>query len=46
MLSAQSTPHMNDEDDEEKGRRLACEVLENDFSNISADRVAMFLGGT
>lgn len=34
-----------DEDDEEKGRRLACEFLENDFSSVQADKVAEFLGG-
>ncbi|RXK42093.1 hypothetical protein M231_00450 [Tremella mesenterica] len=33
------------EDDEEKGRRLACEFLEDDFSHISQERVAEFLGG-
>ncbi|KAK8846626.1 hypothetical protein IAR55_005713 [Kwoniella newhampshirensis] len=33
------------EEDEEKGRRLACEFLEGDFSNVQADKVAEFLGG-
>lgn len=31
------------EDDEERGRRLACEYLENDYE--SQDKVAIFLGG-
>lgn len=35
----------DEEDDEERGRRLACEFLENDFTHVSEDRVAMFLGG-
>ena len=34
-----------DEDDEEKGRRLACEFLEDDFKSMAYDKVAMFLGG-
>lgn len=34
-----------DEDDEEKGRRVACELLEDDYSTIAYDRMAMFLGG-
>ncbi|KAK4683954.1 hypothetical protein P7C73_g6252, partial [Tremellales sp. Uapishka_1] len=33
------------EDDEEKGRRLACEILEGDFTNVSSEKVAEFLGG-
>lgn len=33
------------EDDEEKGRRLACEFLDDDFSSVQADKVAEFLGG-
>jgi hypothetical protein len=33
------------EDDEEQGRRLACEFLENDFSSMSQEKVAIFLGG-
>jgi len=33
------------EDDEEKGRRLACELLDDDFSNIAYEKAAMFLGG-
>ena len=39
------TPNGTGEDDDEKGRRLACEILENDFTNIAADKVAMFIGG-
>lgn len=34
-----------DEDAEEKGRRLACEFLEDDFRSMPYDKVAMFLGG-
>jgi hypothetical protein len=34
-----------EEDDEEKGRRLACEFLEGDYTNVPADKQAMFLGG-
>jgi hypothetical protein len=34
-----------DEDDEEKGRRLACEFLEDDFKSMAYDKIAMFLGG-
>ena len=33
------------EDDEEKGRRMACDFLDNDHSHVPADKVAMFLGG-
>ena len=33
------------EDDEEKGRRLACEFLDDDYSSVQVDRVAEFLGG-
>jgi hypothetical protein len=33
------------EDDEEKGRRLACELLDDDFSTIAYDKAAIFLGG-
>jgi len=33
------------EDAEEKGRRLACEFLDDDFSSIQRDKVAEFLGG-
>lgn len=40
------TPNIDrGEDDAERGRRLACEFLENDFSNVASDKVAMFLGG-
>lgn len=34
-----------DEDEEEKGRRIACELLEDNFKSIPYDKVAMFLGG-
>ncbi|WWD21934.1 hypothetical protein CI109_106422 [Kwoniella shandongensis] len=47
--SLPGTPSKRDgseeEDEEEKGRRLACEFLEGDYSSIQADRVAEFLGG-
>jgi hypothetical protein len=33
------------EDDEEKGRRLACELLDDDFSTIAYEKAAIFLGG-
>ncbi|GFZ49007.1 hypothetical protein JCM24511_06756 [Saitozyma sp. JCM 24511] len=33
------------EDDEEKGRKLACEFLEENFEHVPSDKVAMFLGG-
>ncbi|WVQ83934.1 hypothetical protein IAT38_006078 [Cryptococcus sp. DSM 104549] len=33
------------EDEEERGRRLACEILENDTTNVQGDKVAEFLGG-
>ena len=33
------------EDDRERGRRLACEFLDDDFSSMPSDKVAMFLGG-
>lgn len=33
------------EDDEEKGRKLACEFLEENFEHVPGDKVAMFLGG-
>lgn len=33
------------EDEEEKGRRLACEFLENDESTLPYDKVAEYLGG-
>lgn len=33
------------ENDEEKGRRLACEFLEGDTSHVAADKVAICLGG-
>ncbi|WWC87292.1 uncharacterized protein L201_002180 [Kwoniella dendrophila CBS 6074] len=35
----------HEEDEEEKGRRLACEFLEEDFTNVPGDKVAEFLGG-
>nr|XP_019008884.1 uncharacterized protein I206_06570 [Kwoniella pini CBS 10737]OCF47665.1 hypothetical protein I206_06570 [Kwoniella pini CBS 10737] len=35
----------HEEDEEEKGRRLACEFLEDDFTNVSGEKVAEFLGG-
>ena len=35
----------NSENDKEKGRRLACEFLENNYSHVGPDKVAMFLGG-
>jgi len=34
-----------EEADEEKGRRLACEFLDDDFSSIQLEKVAEFLGG-
>lgn len=34
-----------EEDEEEKGRRIACELLEDDFKSVPYDKVAMFLGG-
>lgn len=33
------------EEDEEKGRRLACEFLEGNYEHVASDKVAMFLGG-
>lgn len=40
------TPNLNNcEDDNEKGRRLACEFLEDDFRHVHMEKVAMFLGG-
>jgi len=33
------------EDDEEKGRRVACELLDDDFSTVAYEKAAMFLGG-
>lgn len=33
------------QDDEERGRRLACEFLEDDYRSMAYDKVAMFLGG-
>ena len=33
------------EDDEEKGRRLACELLDDDFSTVAYEKAAIFLGG-
>ena len=40
-------PSQDPEDDaeEEKGRRLACEFLDDDFSSVQPDKVAEFLGG-
>nr|XP_018265878.1 uncharacterized protein I303_02254 [Kwoniella dejecticola CBS 10117]OBR88036.1 hypothetical protein I303_02254 [Kwoniella dejecticola CBS 10117] len=35
----------HEEDEEEKGRRLACEFLEDDFTNVPGEKVAEFLGG-
>ena len=32
------------DEDEEKGRKLACEFLDEDFTNVSSEKVAMFLG--
>lgn len=45
--SAVSTASAADdsEDDEEKGRRLACEFLEGNYEHVPSDKVAMFLGG-
>ncbi|WVF70182.1 hypothetical protein IAT40_004970 [Kwoniella sp. CBS 6097] len=40
-----SPPETPTEDEEEKGRRLACEFLENDTAHIPADKVAEYLGG-
>nr|XP_019047599.1 hypothetical protein I302_04215 [Kwoniella bestiolae CBS 10118]OCF26529.1 hypothetical protein I302_04215 [Kwoniella bestiolae CBS 10118] len=37
------TPH--EEDEEEKGRRLACEFLEDNFVSVPGEKVAEFLGG-
>lgn len=34
-----------DEDEEEKGRRIACELLEDNYKSVPYDKVAMFLGG-
>lgn len=46
FVSSPVTPYLeNGEDDEERGRRLACDCLENDFSHVAADKVAEFLGG-
>ena len=40
------TPGRNDENgDEERGRRLACEFLDDDFSSIPLEKVAEFIGG-
>jgi hypothetical protein len=35
---------MDGETDEEKGRKLACEFLDDDFTSVPHDRVAEFLG--
>ncbi|WVQ68851.1 uncharacterized protein L199_007060 [Kwoniella botswanensis] len=35
----------HEEDEEEKGRRLACEFLEDDFVSVPGEKVAEFLGG-
>ncbi|WRT65157.1 uncharacterized protein IL334_002100 [Kwoniella shivajii] len=35
----------HEEDEEERGRRLACEFLEDDFTSVPKDKVAEFLGG-
>lgn len=35
----------DNEPDEDKGRRLACEFLENDERSVPADRVAEYIGG-
>ncbi|WVQ97714.1 hypothetical protein IAU59_004828 [Kwoniella sp. CBS 9459] len=46
VSSPPETPKtLHEEDEEEKGRRLACEFLENDSTHIPADKVAEFLGG-
>lgn len=46
FVDSPTTPNANDdESDEERGRRLACEFLEEDFRHIPSHKVAMFLGG-
>ncbi|OCF37757.1 hypothetical protein I316_00884 [Kwoniella heveanensis BCC8398] len=46
VSSPPETPKtQHEEDEEEKGRRLACEFLENDSTHIPTDKVAEFLGG-
>jgi hypothetical protein len=36
---------LDTESDEEKGRRLACEFLENDERSVASDKVAEYIGG-
>ena len=45
VASPVPVPPPCDEEDEERGRRLACEFLENDYGHVAADKIAMFLGG-
>lgn len=45
-LETVSTPEGQKEMEEEKGRKLACEFLEDDESHVTKDKIAVFLGGT
>lgn len=45
-LEIVASPGDPDEADEEKGRRMACEFLEDDESHVPKEKIAMFLGGT
>lgn len=45
VIDQSATPaDVEGEADEEKGRKLACEFLDDDFTSVAHDRVAEFLG--